>query len=93
MTNTLAFADIAEPLRASASTLAAIAQQAAGAIAVAAATLSLGLSQLQRGGTELVLEDFHRSFLAAACLMAVSVLWSSRLDENAGAEISARQAR
>ena len=56
-TNTLAFADVPEPLRASASTLAALAQQAAGAIAVAAATLSLGLSQLQRGGTELVLED------------------------------------
>jgi len=54
-TNTLAFADVPEPLRASASTLAAIAQRAAGA--VAAATLSLGLSQLQRGGTELVLED------------------------------------
>jgi EmrB/QacA subfamily drug resistance transporter len=92
-TNTLAFADVPEPLRPSATTLAAIAQQAAGAIAVAAATLSLGLFQLLRGGSQLVLEDFQRSFYVAAVLMAVSVLWSLRLAKNAGEDLAARTAR
>ncbi|HUH92550.1 MAG TPA: MFS transporter [Casimicrobiaceae bacterium] len=92
-TNTLAFADVPEPLRASATTLAAIAQQAAGAIAVAIATLSLGLFQLQRGGSQLVLEDFQRSLFVAAGLMAVSVLWSLRLDKGAGAQLSEGSAR
>jgi EmrB/QacA subfamily drug resistance transporter len=87
-TNTLAFADVPEELRASATTLAAIAQQAAGAIAVAAATLSLGLSQLQRGGSQLVLEDFQRSLFVAAGLMALSVLWSLRLEKGAGADLT-----
>jgi EmrB/QacA subfamily drug resistance transporter len=87
-TNTLAFADVPEPLRASATTLAAIAQQAAGAIAVAAATLSLGFFELQRGASQLVLEDFQRSLFVAAGLMAVSVLWSSRLQKGAGATLS-----
>ena len=92
-TSTLAFADVPDPLRASATTLAAIAQQAAGAIGVAAATLSLGLFQRLRGGSQLTLEDFQRSFYVAAALMAVSVLWSSRLEKDAGAELSAKTAR
>ena len=92
-TNTLAFADVPEALRASATTLAAIAQQAAAAIAVAAATLSLGLSQAQRGGSQLVLEDFQRSLFVAAALMGVSVLWSLRLEKSAGAELTAGSAR
>jgi EmrB/QacA subfamily drug resistance transporter len=92
-TNTLAFADIPEALRASATTLAAIAQQAASAIAVAAATVALGLFQFQRGGSQLVFEDFQRAFFVAAGLMGVSVLWSMRLDKSAGADLSAGSAR
>jgi EmrB/QacA subfamily drug resistance transporter len=92
-TNTLAFADVPEGLRASATTLAAIAQQAASAIAIAAATLSLGVSQLQRGGSQLVVEDFQRALFVAAGLMGVSVLWSLRLDKGAGAELTAGSAR
>lgn len=92
-TNTLAFADVQESLRASATTLAAIAQQAAGAVAVAVATLSLSLFQLQRGGSQLVLEDFQRSLFVAAGLMAASVLWSLRLEKKAGADLSAASPR
>jgi len=88
-TNTLAFADIPETLRASATTLAAIAQQAASAIAVAAATLALGLFQLERGGSQLALADFQHAFFVAAGLMGASVLWSMRLEKSAGAELSA----
>ncbi len=92
-TSTLAFADIPEALRATATTLAAIAQQAAGVIAVAVATLALGLSQLQRGGTQLAFEDFQRAFFVAAGFMGLSVLWSMRLEKSAGAELSAGSAR
>jgi EmrB/QacA subfamily drug resistance transporter len=92
-TNTLAFADVPEGLRASATTLAAIAQQASAALAVAVATLSLGLFQFQRGGSQLALEDFQRSLFIAAGLMGLSVLWSLRLDKSAGAELSAGSAR
>jgi hypothetical protein len=89
----LCVADVQESLRASATTLAAIAQQAAGAVAVAVGTLSLGLFQLQRAGSQLVLEDFQRSLFVAAGLMAASVLWSLRLEKRAGAELSAGSAR
>ena len=92
-TNTLAFADIPEALRASATTLAAIAQQAASAIAVAIAILALALFQLRRGASELAFEDFRYAFFVAAGLMGVSVLWSLRLDKSAGAELSAGSAR
>lgn len=92
-TNTLAFADVPERLRASATTLSVIAQQAASAIAVAAATLCLALFQMQRRGADLVFEDFQRSLFVAAGLMAASVLWSMRLEKSAGAELSAGSAR
>lgn len=92
-TNTLAFADIPEAWRTSATTLAAIAQQAASAIAVAVATLALALFQHQRGGSPLTFEDFQYAFFFAAGLMGVSVLWSLRLDKGAGAELSAGSAR
>jgi len=92
-TNTLAFADMPEALRPSATTLTAIAQQAASAVAVAVATLSLAFFQFQRGGSQLVFEDFRHAFFVASVLMAASVLWSMRLEKSAGAELSTGSAR
>jgi EmrB/QacA subfamily drug resistance transporter len=92
-TNTLAFADVPASQRASATTLAAMMQQAATAIAVAAATLGLGLSQWERSASQLALVDFQRALLLAAALMGVSVLWSWRLAHDAGAELAAHPER
>jgi hypothetical protein len=82
---TLAFADVDAARRPGATTLAAMAQQVAGAIGVAVAALALGLFQTLRGGQQLALGDFQRALFAASVLMAIGVLWSQRLPRNAGA--------
>lgn len=84
---TLAFADVDAAHRPGATTLAAMAQQVAGAIGVAVAALALGLFQALRGAQHLALGDFQRALFAASVLMAVAVLWSQRLPRNAGAEL------
>ena len=88
--STLAYADIPAPMRPGATTLAAMAQQAAGAVGVTAAALALGFSQTIRTGAQLALGDFQNALFAAAGLMAVAVLWSLRLPPDAGAELSRR---
>ena len=92
-TNTLAFADIPSSLRASATTLAAMMQQAASAIAVGAAAASLALFEWQRSAPQLALVDFQRSLLVAAAVMGVSVLGYRRLAHDAGAELAMRYER
>jgi EmrB/QacA subfamily drug resistance transporter len=85
---TLAFADVPAAMRPGATTLAAMAQQAAGTVGVAAAAVALGVFQAIRDGTELALGDFQNALLAAALLMALAVLWALRLPPDAGAELS-----
>ncbi len=87
---TLAFADVPEALRPGASTLAAMAQQAANALGVAAAALALGIFQTVGGDTELVLRDFQGALFLSAAVMALAILWSLRLPADAGAELSRR---
>jgi EmrB/QacA subfamily drug resistance transporter len=89
-TTTLAFADVPEQMRPGATTLAAMAQQAAAAVGVAVAVLALGLFETVRSGTQLTLSDFHNALLAAALMMMVAVLWSRRLRTDAGEELSRR---
>ena len=86
--STLAFADVPAPLRAGATTLAAMTQQAASAVGVAAGALTLGVFQAARGGTELVAADFRNAFFIAAALMGLATAWSLRLSPDAGAELA-----
>jgi EmrB/QacA subfamily drug resistance transporter len=86
--NTLAFADIPNSARAGATTLAAMAQQAAGALGVALAALALGLFQVIEGAPALTLADFHGALFAAAAMMAVGVAGMLRLPVDAGAELA-----
>jgi MFS family permease len=86
--STLAFADVPPPLRAGATTLAAMSQQAASTMGVAAAALALGLFQATHGATELVARDFRYAFFAASALMGLATLWSLRLRPDAGAELA-----
>jgi EmrB/QacA subfamily drug resistance transporter len=88
--STLAFADVPAQMRASATTLAAMAQQAANAVGVASAALALGFFQTIRASALLALSDFQNALFVAAGLMAVAVLWSLRLPPDAGAELSRR---
>ena len=88
--STLAFADVSGTLRAGATTLSAMTQQAASALGVAAAAVALGVFQALRSGPALALSDFRNAFFVAAALMAVAVLWSLRLPADAGAELSRR---
>jgi EmrB/QacA subfamily drug resistance transporter len=87
-TATLAFADVPAAVRASATTLAAMAQQAANAIGVAAAAIALSVSQLARDGAGLALVDFRNALLASALLMALAIAWATRLPADAGRELS-----
>ena len=61
--STLAFADVPASMRPGATTLAAMAQQAAGTVGVAAAAVALGLFQTLRNGTQLALGDFQYALL------------------------------
>jgi EmrB/QacA subfamily drug resistance transporter len=87
---TLAFADIPEHVRPGATTLAAMAQQAAGAVGVAVGALALGIAQTLRAEPHLSLGDFQVALFASAGLMAVAVLLALRLPADAGAELSRR---
>jgi EmrB/QacA subfamily drug resistance transporter len=87
---TLAFAEVPEHLRPGATTLAAMAQQGAGALAVAIAALVLGFFQAAESGGQLTLSDFHNALFTSALVMAVAVLWAQRLPPDAGAELSGR---
>lgn len=86
--NTLAFADISTAARAGATTLAAMAQQAAGALGIALAALALSLFQAIEAGPLLTLADFQRALFASAGLMAVGIVWMLRLPADAGAELA-----
>jgi len=87
---TLAFADVPAQMRPGATTLAAMAQQGAGAVGVALAALALGLFQAMRSGAQLALADFQYALLCSALLMTIAVLWARRLPRDAGAELSGR---
>jgi EmrB/QacA subfamily drug resistance transporter len=88
--NTLAFADVPGGLRASATTLSAMAQQAASALGVAAAAMALSAFQALRSDTVLVQSDFRNALFVAAALMAAVTLASLYLPADAGAELARR---
>ena len=88
--STLAFADVPAQMRAGATTLAAMAQQGASALGVAAAALALGVFQASRAGAELAAGDFRNAFFVAAALMGLATLWALRLRNDAGAELARR---
>ena len=84
--NTLAFVDIHDDQRVGASALATMLQQATMALAVAIATLALTASQQWRHGQGLELVDFRTAWLAAAALMALAAVGSTRLAAQAGSD-------
>ena len=85
---TLAFADVPAEIRASATTLSAMAQQASNAFGVAAAAVALGFFQAWRGADRLSLGDFQAALLTSAVLMAVAIVWSWRMPADAGAQLA-----
>ncbi len=83
--NTIAFTEIANEARTSATTLASMSQQIGSAMAIAFATLVLATSQGWHGAAHLGLGDFRVAFLACGAMLAVSSLWLLRLPSGAGA--------
>ena len=84
--NTLAFVDIHDEQRVGASALATMLQQATMALAVAIATLALTASQQWRHSRALELVDFRMAWFAAAAIMALAALGSTRLARHAGSD-------
>ena len=85
---TLAFADVPASMRASATTLSAMSQQASNAFGVAAAALALGFFQALRASNHLSLGDFQAALFASAALMAIAIAWTWRMPADAGAQLS-----
>jgi len=85
---TLAFADVPASMRASATTLSAMSQQASNAFGVAAAALALGFFQALRASDQLSLGDFQAALFASAALMAIAIAWTWRMPADAGAQLS-----
>jgi hypothetical protein len=88
--STLAFADVADEMRPSASALATMTQQVSLAFGVALAASVLGVSKSLRGAEALALADFHIAWLFTAAMMTVATLWSLRLSPEAGQALSQR---
>jgi EmrB/QacA subfamily drug resistance transporter len=89
-TATLAFADVPAEARPGAATLASMVQQTAGVLGVAIAALALSVFQQFRESSSLALSDFQQALFAAACMMALAVVWMLRLPRDAGAELARR---
>jgi hypothetical protein len=87
---TLQFAEVPAPLMTGASTLSAVLQQIAQALAVALAALMLQAALWWRHAAPgaLMPADFHLAFLLAACLAVVALRWHLALRPDAGAEVS-----
>jgi EmrB/QacA subfamily drug resistance transporter len=88
--STLAFADVADEMRPSASALATMTQQVSLAFGVALAASVLGVSKSLRGAEALALADFHIAWLFTATMMTFATLWSLRLSPEAGQALSQR---
>jgi EmrB/QacA subfamily drug resistance transporter len=88
--STLAFADVADDMRPSASALATMTQQVSLALGVALAASVLGVSKALRGAEALALADFHVAWFFTAAMMTVATLWSLRLSPEAGQALSQR---
>ncbi|HKU87245.1 MAG TPA: MFS transporter [Casimicrobiaceae bacterium] len=88
--STLAFADIADAMRPSASALATMTQQVSLALGVALAASILGVSQALRGAEALTLVDFRAAWFATGAMMTIATLWSLRLEPQAGHALSQR---
>jgi len=88
--STLAFADVADDMRPSASALATMTQQVSLALGVALAASILGVSKALRGAEALALADFRAAWFFTAAVMTIATLWSLRLEHEAGHALSQR---
>ena len=88
--STLAFADVADDMRPSASALATMTQQVSLALGVALAASILGVSRALRGADGLALADFHMAWFFTGAVMTIATLWSLRLEPEAGHALSQR---
>lgn len=91
--NTLMFADVPAPWRASASTLSAVLSQLSNALGVVVASLFLAASQQLFGHSTPRLSDFHHAFLALGLVATLSLLAFRKLHPEDGAEVSGHRQR
>lgn len=93
-TNTLAFADMPSERISAASMLSSMLQQLVMALGVAFAALMLQLSAWTRGVADgqLAVVDFRVALVALALVALLSVVRFTRLEGDAGAEVSGRRA-
>jgi EmrB/QacA subfamily drug resistance transporter len=93
---TLAYADVDDPQKASASTLWSVAQQMTIAMGIAFGALCLRMAASLGAGapgqtSSFALGDFRWAFIAAGCLILVSIVGYVRLPRDAGNTIAARR--
>lgn len=86
--NTLAFADIPDQQRSSASTLASMAQQVSMVLGVALSAIMLSSSQFLAQRDDLLLFDFKVAFIAMGTLVLLASLAFISLPRSAGVEVT-----
>lgn len=91
--NTLAFADISDQQRSSASTLASMLQQVSLVLGIALSALILSSSQTLHQHQTLAPADFALAFVGTGVLVIISSLMLLMLSANAGSEVSGHDGR
>jgi EmrB/QacA subfamily drug resistance transporter len=88
--NSMAFADIPAPRMSTASSFSSMMQQISNGMGVAFAAMMLNLVLVLRGGTQddMSLGDMRVTFILEALVTFASAYWFSRLERDAGAEVS-----
>jgi hypothetical protein len=90
----MAFADIPAPRMSVASSFSSMMQQISNGMGVAFAAMALNLVLVLRGGSQddMSLGDMRVTFILEAIVTFVSAYWFSRLEPDAGAEVSGHRA-
>jgi EmrB/QacA subfamily drug resistance transporter len=86
--NTVAYADIAQPMMSGASTLSSMAQQLFLSLGVTVAALVLHIALALRHSTTLIAGDFSAAFIVIGLISLASVIFFVPLEHHAGAEVS-----
>ena len=89
--NTVAYADIPQPMMSGDSTLSSMAQQVFFSLGVTVAALVLHISLTLRGSSTLNANDFAAAFVVIGVLSLAGTLFFVPLEYHAGAEVSGHQ--
>lgn len=90
--NALAYADVEKPQMSQATSLSSVIQQIAAGTGVTVGAFALQGSHFLQGHSAVVAADFPPAFIVVALMSLCALFWLTRLNRDAGAEISGHRA-